>query len=101
MPNPASRRYELIDWSGHQTSCGCGERVSDGWRRDLPAMALCEVDGLAAGEGGELAGEDKGEAEETVGRLWLGDGLGAGRAGTSGFGGLCSNLTVFPKSTGW
>lgn len=54
-------------------------------------MALCEVDGFVAGKGGELAGEDKGEAEETVGRFWLGDGLGARRARPGGFGGLCSD----------
>jgi hypothetical protein len=67
------------------------ERVSDGGRRDLPAVALCEVDGLVVSKGRELAGEDKGEAEETVGRLWLGNGLGAGHARTGSFGGLCSD----------
>lgn len=52
-------------------------------------MALCEVDGFVAGKGGELAGEDKGETEETVGGLWLWDSLGPGRAGPSGLGSLC------------
>jgi hypothetical protein len=73
------------------------ERVSDGGRRDLPAVALCEVDGLVAGKGGELAGEDKGQPEETVGRLWLGDGLGAGRART---GSLCSDPVELGHGSG-
>ena len=34
---------------------------------DLPAVSFGEVDGFVAGKGGELAGEDKGETEETVG----------------------------------
>jgi hypothetical protein len=79
------------------------ERVSDGGRRDLPAVALCEVDGLVVGKGCELAGEDKEEAEETVGRLWLGNGLGAGCARTGGFGGLCSGPVelVWVKGRDW
>jgi hypothetical protein len=41
----------LGGWLGGDAAVVAMERVSDGGRRDLPAM-LCEVDGLVAGKEG-------------------------------------------------